>query len=46
MQVVTSPHANGLDATIGVVRLHIEPGFDPELLRAVVNCLSMIEGTC
>jgi len=46
VQVVTSPRVTGLDATIGTVRLHIKPGFDPELLRAVVNCISMVEGAC
>jgi hypothetical protein len=43
VQVATAPRVVGLDAVIGAVRLRIEPGFDPELLRAVVSCLSKTE---
>ena len=42
VQVASSLSVPALEASIGVVRLQIRPGFDPALLRAVVSCLAEV----
>ena len=46
VQVTAASRMTSLEATIGAVRLRIEPGFDPEFLRAVVCCLARMEESC
>lgn len=40
VQVASSGAVSAVEASVGVVRLQIRPGFDPALLRAVVSCLA------